>query len=85
MDTPHSHYAKLHMATTLPDSSIQPVSGSRVWMTALKVVSMDILPNGTPCFTDVVILRQIASSYLKLRNQRSIMMLSAHLLFPSML
>ena len=29
-------------------------------MTALKVVSMDILPDGTPCLTDVVILRQIS-------------------------
>ena len=34
-------------------------------MTALKVVSMDILPNGTPCFTDVVILRQISFFILK--------------------
>ena len=29
-------------------------------MTALKVVGMDILPDGTPCLPNVIVLRQIS-------------------------
>ena len=58
-NTPIPRYAKLHRATTLPDSSIQPVSGTRVRMTALKVVGVDIPPYGSPCLPDVIVLRQI--------------------------
>ena len=58
--SPEPFYAKLHMATALPDNSIQPVSDSQVRRTPLKVVSVNILSNGSSGFFDVIILCQIA-------------------------
>ena len=57
---PCSIYAKLHMATALPDSSIQPVSDSQVQNDVAQSCKCGyILSNGGPGFFDVIVLCQI--------------------------
>ena len=54
-------------------------------MTTFKVVSVHIFTDCLPCFSDMLYWVRYASSYLKLLNHRSIMILSAQRLLPSML
>ena len=58
-------YAKLHRATTLPDSSIQPVSGSRVRNDGAQSCKYGYTSQWHSLLHDVVILRQISFFILK--------------------